>query len=122
VSLGFYVLEILERSVRQGVTYSKSSDASESLWGGPTRGSIDAVFGLKAVRQYVGPSIGYPFGESSNDRWAGGLEGGIKICVKPHTFIFGSIEYLWFLDSGNAATDKFDDKRFAYTVSIGFNF
>ena len=120
--LGFYITEMLEIGVRQSVTYSKPSDDSGSNWGGSTRGFFDVVFDLKAFRPFVGASLGYVYGDDTNDTWAAGLEAGVKIYVKPQTFLFGSIEYLWFFDSGSAADDNFDDGRFAYTVGIGFNF
>ena len=120
-SIGYFLTEGLELSLRQGATFADSGDGSD-FWNGSTRGALDYHFDLDRFRPFVGGNFGGFYGDSVTETWAAGLEAGLKFYVKPQTFIFAMGEYQWLFKDSENADDNFDDGRFLYSLGLGFNF
>ncbi|QOV91956.1 outer membrane beta-barrel protein [Humisphaera borealis] len=123
-SLGYFLSDNLEVSVRQSVTYS---DFFGSDWSGSTRAAIDLHFPLGEKGQFVpfiGANIGYVYGDGVQDTFAAAPEAGIKVFVNATTFIFVTAEYQFFFDqaASDDVSNAFDDGQFVYTVGVGFRF
>ena len=118
-SIGLFLTDNLELSLRQTVTYSDVFDTSLN---GATRVALDFHFDMEALQPFVGGNFGYVYGDVVNDTFEAAPEGGIKWFVNSTTFIFAMAEYQFFFDSGDEADDSFEDGQFVYTLGIGFRF
>ncbi|MEN9840463.1 MAG: hypothetical protein RL376_263, partial [Verrucomicrobiota bacterium] len=76
---------------------------------------------VERLRPFVGVNFGGLYGDTTNDTWAAGLEGGVKFYVQPTTFLFALVNYAWTFDNGNKATDNFNDGAFLWSVGVGFS-
>jgi hypothetical protein len=120
-SVGYFFTSNLEVSIRQSLNFL-SNDATDDALSASTRGAVDYHFDLGQWWPFVGGSFGGVYGDGVDDAFTGGVEGGVKWYVKPETFIFGMIEWLWFFDDGSDFDDNFDDGQFVYSLGVGFNF
>ena len=118
-SIGYFMTEAWEISVRQSLNYS---DFGDSSWNGATRAALDYHFDLDRVRPFIGVNAGGIYGDGVTDSFAAGLEGGIKFYVREKTFIFAQGEYQWLFKDVDNADNNFDDGAFLYSLGIGFNF
>lgn len=121
LALGYYLADTLSLSVRQSANYSNGS-ASDAEFDGSTFIALDQHFGTSRLRPFVGVNIGGFYGDNTNDTWAAGLETGLKLYVKPQTFVFALVNYAWTFNDSDTATDNFDDGAFVWSVGVGFNF
>jgi hypothetical protein len=121
VALGYYLADTLSLSVRQGASYSNGSGGGAEF-DGSTFIALDQHFGTGRLRPFVGVNFGGFYGDNTNDTFAAGLETGLKLYVKPQTFVFALVNYAWTFDDSDTATDNFDDGAFLWTVGVGFNF
>jgi hypothetical protein len=121
-SLGYYLDDMLAISVRQNLNYTNPSNGSSSQFDGSTFVALDYHFGTTALRPFVGVNFGGLYGDNTSDTWAAGLEGGLKLYVRPKTFLFALVNYAWTFTSSDGATDNFDDGAFLWNVGVGFNF
>ncbi|MET0262456.1 MAG: outer membrane beta-barrel protein [Rariglobus sp.] len=122
-SLGHYLTDGLELSVRQSINYSNSNAAgSDSAYDGSTFVALDYHFGDSRLRPFVGVNAGGLYGDTTSNTWAAGLETGLKFYVQPKTFLFALVNYAWTFDDSDGATDNFDDGAFLWQVGVGFNF
>jgi hypothetical protein len=120
-SLGFYFSDTLEGVVRQSLNYG-DNDASKSQWNGSTFLAADFHLAPRgSVRPFIGANFGRIYGDTVQDTWAAGLEGGLKFYVKPKTFIIATAQYAWLFDKTKQLDDKFSDGQFLWSVGIGFN-
>jgi len=71
---------------------------------------------------YLGVNIGYLYGDTVEEQFIAGPEGGVKVFVNDTTFITAGIEYQVLFESASDADDNFDDGRFVYILGIGFKF
>lgn len=121
-SLGYYLSDTLEISIRQTADYV-NPDNSGSSYNGSTRVALDQHLAAHgALRPFVGINLGYLYGDSVNETWAAGLEAGAKFYVKPKTFIFAMVDYSWLFDHADDLDDRFDDGALFWNAGIGFNF
>ncbi len=122
-SLGYFLSDMFEVSVRQSVNYSNSSSSgSDAEFDGSTFGAIDYHFGTSNLRPFIGVNFGALYGDNTSDTWAAGVEGGLKFYVKPKTFLFALVNYAWTFQNSSDASDNFDDGAFLWSVGVGFNF
>ena len=121
LSIGYYLADTLSLSVRQSGNYSNGAGGGAE-YDGSTFVALDQHFGTARLRPFVGVNFGGFYGENTNDTWAAGLETGLKLYVKPQTFLFALVNYAWTFEDSDAATDNFDDGAFVWTVGVGFNF
>ena len=118
-SIGYYFTEHFEVGVRQSLNFVANG---ESAFNGSTRVFLDYNFDLDHWRPFVGGSFGGTYGDTVVDTWMAGIEGGVKWYVKPETYVFGMVEWLWFFEDSDQVEDAFDDGQFVYTLGVGFNF
>lgn len=125
-SIGYYVSENLELSLRQSVQYNDFGGAGDgSAWNASTRVAVDVHFPLGDrghIVPFVGANIGYVYGESVNDTFAAAPEAGVKVYLSSTTFVFVQGEYQFFFDQGDDASNAFSDGAFVYSVGLGFRF
>lgn len=119
-SIGYFITDNLELSLRQTITYSDIG--VDSALNGSTRVALDFHFDLEAFQPFVGANFGYVYGDAVNDTFEAAPEAGIKYFVQDRTFIFVQAEYQIFFDSAEEADDAFEDGQFVYTLGIGFRF
>ncbi|MDF3057151.1 MAG: hypothetical protein K0R17_1366 [Rariglobus sp.] len=120
-SLGYFLTDSFEVSLRQSVNYSNGS-SSDSDWDGSTFVAIDQHFGTDNLRPFIGLNFGGLYGDTTSDTWAAGIEGGLKLYVKEKTFVFALINYAWTFNDSDGATDNFDDGAILWSLGVGFNF
>ncbi|BAM04879.1 hypothetical protein PSMK_27200 [Phycisphaera mikurensis NBRC 102666] len=120
VTLGYYLTDTVEVGVRQNVSVAGNED--DTSWNGATTGFADYVFDFDAFRPFVGVSLGYLYGDDTNDTFIGGPEAGVKYYLKDDAFIFGRVNYDFLFDSGDEIDDNFEDGRFVYSIGLGINF
>jgi hypothetical protein len=119
-SLGYFLTDNLELSVRQSLSYTDIGvDASLN---GSTRVAADFHFDLGKFQPFIGANFGYVYGDAVSDTFEGAPEGGVKWFVNSTTFIFAMAEYQFFFDSADDADSGFDNGQFVYTLGIGFRF
>lgn len=117
-TFGYYINDMNEVSLRQSVVYSDAGGPGRSL-DGNTAIAYDYLFDAgqdQRVVPYVGASIGYKYGDSTDDSITAGLEAGAKYYVNDTTFIFGQVGYDFLLK------ESFGDGSFAYSLGVGFRF
>jgi len=120
LSLGNYLTDSLELSVRQSGNYSNGS--GDATFDGSTFAALDYHFGTGRFRPFVGVNFGAIYGENTSDTWAAGIEAGAKFYVLPKTFIFALVNYAWTFEDASGAQDNFDDGAILWTAGVGFNF
>ena len=119
--LGYFFTKELEASIRQTVSYSDVGTAGGgSAWNGATRIALDYNFDMGRIVPYLGANVGFVYGDGVNDTWEAGPEGGVKFFVNSTTFIKLGVEYEFFFDNGDDASDAFSDGQFIYSLGIGF--
>ena len=116
-SLGYFLTDQFELSVRQTVNYS---DFVGSSWNGSTRVAADFHFDMDRWQPFVGANIGFVYGEGVKDTWEAAPEAGVKYFVNSTTFIYLSAEYQFFFDQGDDVDSAFSDGSFVYTLGVGF--
>lgn len=118
--LGYYFTDQWQVNLRQTAGYS---DFGDSSWSAATRLGVDYHFDFGQDQRFipfVGASLGYLYGDNTNDTFAAGPEAGLKAYVNDTTFIYGSVAYEFLFDDAGDADDSFDDGQFVYGVGIGF--
>jgi outer membrane protein W len=124
VSIGYFLTNDLELSVRQTLSYTDISAAGGSAWDGSTRLALDWHFTMGdrgQVRPFIGANIGYVYGDSVSDTWEAAPEAGIKVMVGSNAFIYVMVEYQFFFNT-DSSSDVFSDGQFLYTAGVGFRF
>ena len=119
--LGWFFTNQVELGVRQSVNVLSLENQDDS-WSGSTRGFIDYHFGQGTWVPYLGANIGGIYGENVNDTGTAGVEAGLKVYVKPKTYIALQTEYQFLFEDADQIDNQFDDGAFFYTLGIGFNF
>ena len=120
-SLGYYLNDTLDVTLRQTFNFINSDDGGDS-WAGSTRVALDQHFGANRFQPFVGVNFGGIYGDDTHDTWVAGVEGGLKFYVQPRTFLFAMVDYAWTFDNSDDIDDTFDDGGFQWTVGVGFNF
>ena len=119
-SLGYFITDNLELSIRQSLTYTDVGVGS--ALNGATRVAADFHFDLEALQPFVGANFGYVYGDAVNDTFEAAPEAGIKYFVNSTTFIFAMVEYQFFFDSGDNIDNAFSDGQFLWSLGLGFRF
>ena len=122
-SIGYFITDNLELSIRQSLGYSDVNvGSSGSAVNGSTRVAGDFHFDLEAWQPFVGLNFGYVYGDLVNDTFEAAPEAGVKFFVNSTTFILAMVEYQFFFDSADDASDSFSDGQFIWSLGIGFRF
>ena len=118
--LGYFMTQNFETIWRQGISYVDIPGGNN--WNASTRLSFDYNFGVGPFYPYLGGNIGYLYGDTVEEQFIAGPEGGVKYFVNKTTFITAGIEYQVLFEDTDQADDNFDDGRFVYLLGIGFTF
>jgi hypothetical protein len=121
-SVGYYLNESLEVSVRQNGSYDDAGRGQSEAWNGSSRVALDVHIPFGCFVPYVGANFGYVYGDSVEDSMMGGPELGAKIYVKEDAFLLLATEYQFFFDRGDSLNTAFDEGQFLYGLSIGLRF
>ena len=121
-SIGHFLSDTFELSVRQSVNYSNGSGGGGADYDGSTFVAADQHFGTGRLRPFVGLNVGYLYGDTTHNTFAAGIEGGLKFYVQPKTFLFALANYAWTFDHASDADENFGDGAFLWTLGVGFNF
>ena len=123
-SIGWFATDQLELGIRQSINYTDVGTAPNA--GGQLNGSTrvfgDFHFDLGQWQPFIGANIGYVYGDGVADTWEAAPEGGVKYFVNSTTFIFAMVEYQFFFDTADDASDSFSDGQFLWSLGIGFRF
>src|SRR5581483_6394792 len=89
-SLGYFMNDTQELSLRQSINYSNPDfPGARQEWNGATRLAFDQHFAASGpMRPFVGVNFGGAYGKSVTDTWAAGIEAGLKYYVHPNTFVY----------------------------------
>ena len=118
-SFGYFLTDNFEALIRQDISYSEVA-SGDDLWNGGTRLGIDYHFNIEALYPFIGANLGYLYGDTVEEQFVAGPQVGVKYFVNATTFILGMVEYEFFFQDTNKASDNFDNGRFVYNVGIGF--
>lgn len=121
--VGYFFTKNAEVGIRQAISYSDYDHDNDghrtgggTSWDGGTSVFGDWHFDLDRWQPFAGVSLGYVYGDSTNDTWIAGLEGGVKYYLHRNAFLYGSVEYQFDLRGA------FGDGQFVYNLGIGVNF
>jgi hypothetical protein len=114
-SLGNFISDSSELSLRQSVSYGSGSTFS-------TRVAYDEHFGSGQLRPFLGVNFGYIYGNAVKDTMAAGLEAGLKYYVLPKTFVYALVDYSFLFRSSNQISNRFNNGAFFWNAGIGFQF
>jgi hypothetical protein len=120
-SVGYFLSDTLEVALRQTVSFSDSS-GSGADYDGSTFVALDHHFGTERLRPFVGVNAGRLYGDTTNNTWAAGIEGGLKYYLKADTFLYGMVNYAWAFEDADSPSDNFDDGAFLWSLGVGFSF
>lgn len=119
VHLGYFMTDQFEVGVRQDVAYL--DNAFTNALDGATAAFINYHFADPGaeVQPFIGASLGYAYGDLTQETFFAGPEGGVKWFFDENWFIFGQIEYQFNFEDAGDADDQFDEGRFNYRLGIG---
>jgi len=121
-------LDTFDASLTSGPEYFLTDQISIGLKntlsladGGSNRNGAIRAFGfwnfdLGRWVPYIGANIGYAYGDSINDDFIAGPEGGVRYFVNSTTYIQANLAYEFNLNEG------FDEGAWFYGLGIGFKF
>jgi hypothetical protein len=121
--LGHFLLDPLELSLRQTLTYVKSSDSTAT--DASTIMALDWHFPLgddHRIVPFIGGNVGFFYGDTVSDSLEYGPEAGVKYFVNTTTFIYFRAEYEFFSHVSGGGGTSGDDRQIVYSVGIGFRF
>jgi hypothetical protein len=119
-NLGYFITNEFEVGLRQSIGFTDIGTSGDV--NGSTRVAVDYNFNLGQWVPYVGANLGYVYGDAVNDTWEAAPEAGVRYFVNNTTFIFASVEYQFFFNTGDDTSDSFSDGQFLYGLGIGFKF
>jgi hypothetical protein len=121
-SYGMFTSPRSEWLLRQSVSYN-NPDNGDNGWIASSRLAYDWHFADDATtRPFLGVNAGRLYGNSVNDTWTAGLEGGAKFFMKSQTFVYALVSYDWLFDKGNQIDDRFHDGRLNWSLGVGYQF
>ena len=117
-SLSYFVSDQIGVGVRQGLSFNDLSGSDDDY------NASTVIFGdfhidLGRFQPFIGANVGYLYGDSVDDTWVAGPEGGVKFFVNSTTFIYGQVEYQFFFEDTDEADSNFDDGQFVYSLGLG---
>lgn len=121
-SLGYFLNENFELSVRQNSAYGNAGPGSPEVWDNTSRAALDFHLPIGDFVPYAGVNFGYAYGDGIPDSLVGGPEAGAKVFFKDDVFVLFAVEYQAFFDSSDDASSVFDDAQLIYGISLGVRF
>jgi hypothetical protein len=119
--IGWHKSKNLEWGLRQNVSFS-NSDLNDTQWNGASRGYVDYFFDFGQWQPFIGASLGYIYGESTEESFIAGPEVGVRYYVKPKTYILGQMSYQYIFDDAGDIDNSFSDGAMFFNVGIGYDF
>ena len=122
-SVGYFVLDHIELSLRQEFVYSKVQESTAI--DAATVFAIDLNWPIGADRRwvpYVGGNVGYFYGDNFGDDLEAAPEIGLKYYVNSTTFVYIQAEYQNFFNSSGGGGGGVSDRQFVYQIGIGLRF
>lgn len=113
-SLGYFLTDSVEASVRQGVSYT---DLSGSNWSFNTQAAADFNFsglGDGKLVPFVGGFFGPTYGDNQTLQWFGGPEGGVKYFLSEDTLLNFTVQYGLPFEGGDGVV--------TYGLGLSFKF
>lgn len=121
-SYGMFTSPRSEWVLRQSLSYN-NPDNADNGWVASSRLAYDWHFSdVATTRPFLGVNAGRLYGNSVNDTWTAGLEGGAKFFMKSQTFVYALVSYDWLFDKGNQIDDRFHDGRLNWSLGVGYQF
>jgi hypothetical protein len=114
-SIDWFWFDNLGIGIRQDVNWGHS-DEEDDIWAGATRLAADYHFDLGRLQPFLGGSIGYLYGDSIDESFVAGPEGGLKFFVNNTTYLFGQSAYQFNVE------EDFGDGAWIHNVGVGFKF
>ncbi len=121
-SVGYYLTEVVEVSVRQNLSYGDPGVGVSGAWDGITRGAIDLHLPLGKIVPFVGANLGYAYGDTLKETFIAGPQAGVKVYLKDDVFLLAGAEYEFFFDKSDRITDAYRDGQLIYALSMGVRF
>ena len=103
-SIGYFFTDQIEVGLRQ--TISLGRRLTTACFNGSTSVFGDYHFDLDRWQPFIGANFGYVYGDSLDDTFVAGPEGGVKYFVNNTTFIFASVQYQFFWDRTTRASGR----------------
>lgn len=120
ISYSYFVMENLGVFIRQGIGVADTAGGSD--WNGSTRAGADYYFDLNEWQPYAGVSIGYLYGDNTQESFIAGPEIGVKFFVNDTTYINLGAEYQFVFEDPDDSENAIDDGRWTYVLGVGFKF
>ena len=120
LSYSYFVIDNLGVFIRQGIGVADTAGGSD--WNGSTRVGADYYFDIDQWQPYAGLSIGYLYGDNTQESFIAGPELGVKYFVNDTTFINLGAEYQFVFEDADESENAIDDGRWTYVVGVGFKF
>ncbi len=121
-SVGYYLNEVVELSVRQNLSYGDAGIGTSGAWDGISRGAIDFHLPLGRFVPYAGANLGYAYGDTLKETFIAGPQAGVKLYLKDDVFVQAAAEYEFFFDKSDQINDAFRDGQLIYGLSMGVRF
>jgi hypothetical protein len=122
-SYGYYFNNAWEGVIRQSLSYSNPQGTGGNTWTGETDGALDyQLIQQGPIRPFVGPNLGWIYGNHGRDTAAAGAEVGVKFYVMPRTFIYAMADYDWLFRHDKAILARSNTGIWNWSVGMGFNF
>ena len=122
-SYGYFFDNAWEGVIHQSVSYSNPQGSGGNTWTGETLGALDFNFITSGpIRPFVGPNLGWLYGNHGRDTAAAGGEAGAKFYVMPRTFIYAMANYDWLFRHDKAIFARSNTGVWDWSVGVGFNF
>jgi hypothetical protein len=120
--LGYFVFDNLELSVRQLIANVNTNDGNAFNAGSTL--ALDLHFPIgheKRIVPFIGGNAAYYYGDTIQDSFEYGPEGGVKYFVNSTTFVFLRAEYQIY-EHGVGGSSNSEDQQYVFTLGIGFQF
>jgi len=121
-SVGYYVAEGLELSIRQNLWFADAGERFSDTWNGMSRFAADYVFPSDWVRPFLGVNVGAVYGDTIKESLEAAPEAGVKFYVKDDAFIQVLVEYQFLFETSDRINDAFDNGQFVYGIDLGLRF
>lgn len=119
-SFGFFFSDMLEGIIRQELSFADTENGGS--WAASTGVGADLNFSLGTFVPVLGATLGYIYGDDTDETWYAAPEVGLKAFITDAAFFQGLVQYQWFFDEAESADNNFDDGRFVYSLGLGVRF
>lgn len=120
-SFGWFVTPNLEIFARDTLSYNDTG--AGHAYSNNVRAGLDLHFNFDRIQPFIGGNIGYVSGDFIRDTPEAAPEGGVKIFLSEHTFLFAMVEYNFFWHAGSTSVSStVNHGQFLYSIGLGMRF